>query len=159
MFHSSRVLETVDPRTNIEYHRYHGVGPVWGRDFCVLSHWCRMAGPSGEAVFVLAARSVEHDRCPEGAPSTKLVRGWIRTGGFVLRALGDGSRTEVTFIANTDLRGEIPMWIQKVGRGACTCIHVATHTHRSLVPSSHSSSTSWASGWRRLQHTNATPAD
>ena len=42
----------------------------------------------------------------------KVVRGWVNIGGFILEDLG-GTKTDVTYISDADMKGDIPEFAKK----------------------------------------------
>lgn len=81
--------------------KYKTVWPVTARDFVLTGYWSHLADDDG---FVLYATDAITPDCP---PDPKCVRGSVAHAGFIVQRITERS-CRVTFIADMDLRGNLP---------------------------------------------------
>lgn len=82
-------------------HVEYGLPIVTDRDFVMVEHWWVEADGTTKVI----ATSIEH---PDAPVDPRKVRGNVVLGGWVLRPVDDGSRTQATSLTSSDLCGSIP---------------------------------------------------
>merc|ERR1711871_995768 len=73
--------------------QFHGTFATSPRDFCVAAERRMLADGS----VVMVAQSVVHPGCP---PRSGYVRADLRLGGYILKAIDGGARTDLTSITS-----------------------------------------------------------
>lgn len=102
MFESGHIVKLLTDDMGIGYQRFKRIGPVNGRDFCLLQR--KIDQKDGSIVAV--ACSIAHPDCPE----TECVRGHIYIATHFLIPIGPNT-TKMIYILHMDIKGSIPKFI------------------------------------------------
>ena len=112
MFDSMYFIERIADQTYIVYFKTKGVVVVGARDLVLIIHFNRT--PEG-IVYALVMDAARNDLVPE---TKGIVRGYLPIGGWRLEALpplpGIPERTRCDYLAEIDIKGNIPGWLMKV---------------------------------------------
>ncbi|XP_070711401.1 rho GTPase-activating protein 7 isoform X2 [Pempheris klunzingeri] len=106
----SRVVETLDERTEVYQYVRNTMAPHPTRDHLVLRTW-ETDLPKGACALVCT--SVDH----EGAPAVG-VRANVLTSRYYVEPYG-GSKSRLTYISRVDCRGRFPEWYNKLYGHLC----------------------------------------
>ncbi|XP_036372528.1 rho GTPase-activating protein 7-like [Megalops cyprinoides] len=108
----ARVVETLDPRTEVYQYLQNSMAPHPPRDHVVLRTWATEL-PKGACAVVSA--SVEHEGAP---PPTGGVQANVLTSRYFIEPCGAG-KSRLTHISRVDCRGRFPEWYNKVFGHLC----------------------------------------
>ena len=142
-----RDVERPDGHTSIAYLCYKGIWPVAERDMVIAAHW--RVEPDRSIFFV--AKSISEAAAAglgigSGAgystaasvgsgPVKGRVRADLTIGGWHLKPIDGGRRTEATYLASLDLKGNIPGFVVKqVTAGQPMLIHTMNSIIRDKAP-------------------------
>jgi len=101
-YDSGHFLMKVGAQTYIFYQKTAKIMIVSARDFIVLLTMNQLEDGS----LLLVVASVDKN---EMMPETKgVVRGFLEIGGWLLKPIEDGTKTECTYLTEVDLKGSIP---------------------------------------------------
>lgn len=103
---SMRIVEIIEPNT--EVHQYHrrNVKPLPVEDYCVIRMW-KSDLPKGACVVV--ETSVEHQ---DATVVPNSVRSIVLASRYLIEPCGSG-RSKVVHLVRVDTRGRMPEWFQK----------------------------------------------
>lgn len=102
MLNEIRIKHVVSPSVQLVHMLYKPVWPTAARDFAVLN----LCGRRDANTLVSAAVSVVDERIPDEKGH---VRGHLEAGGYVVQSIaGDPKKSEVTYVAQVDLKGSLP---------------------------------------------------
>ena len=118
MLKEARIMHVISPAVQIVHMLYKGVWPTAPRDFGVLN----ISGERDNQTWLSAAISVEDSRIPN---EKGYVRGRLECGGYVVRAVpGNPNVSEVTYVAQVDLKGSIPTMVtNKIADSQPQCVN------------------------------------
>lgn len=102
MFESGYVVKLINEDMGISYQRFKRIGPVNGRDFCLLQRKICI----DDGTIAAVALSVQHPECPE----TNYVRGHIYFATHFLVPVGN-DKTKMIYLLHMDVRGSIPKFV------------------------------------------------
>ncbi|KAG7458575.1 hypothetical protein MATL_G00221860 [Megalops atlanticus] len=108
----ARVVETLDPRTEVYRYLQNSMAPHPPRDHVVLRTWATEL-PKGACAVVSA--SVEHEGAP---PPTGGLRANVLTSRYFIEPCGSG-KSRLTHLCRVDCRGRFPEWYNKVFGHLC----------------------------------------
>ena len=142
-----RDVERPDGHTSIAYLCYKGIWPVAERDMVIAAHW--RVEPD-RSIFFVAKSISEAAAAGLGigsgagystgesvgvAPVKGRVRADLTIGGWHLKPIDGGRRTEATYLASLDLKGNIPGFVVKqVTAGQPMLIHTMNGIIRDKAP-------------------------
>ncbi|XP_032811166.2 rho GTPase-activating protein 7 isoform X1 [Petromyzon marinus] len=106
-----KVVETLDPNTEVFYYVLNSMAPHPARDYLVLRSW-RTDLPKGSCVLV--ATSVEH----EEVPCVGEARAVVLASRYLIEPLG-ANRSRLTHVCRIDTRGRSLEWYNKVFGHLC----------------------------------------
>ena len=109
VYESGHFLERIADQTFLIYHKTKKVAIVGPRDFVLMLHFNMTA--EGVIYAIVTESGLNHL-----VPETKsIVRGVLPMGGWKLEPLKeDPSRTRCDYIAEIDLKGNMPGWIMSM---------------------------------------------
>lgn len=107
-FHSQRCMERLAEQTYLIHYKTKRVTVVEPRDFVLIFHVNKT--PEG-VIYVVSVDSGRSELVPE---TKGIVRGALPLAGWRLEPLpGDPSRTKCDYLAEIDIKGNIPSWMLK----------------------------------------------
>ena len=118
MLKEARKIHVISGAVQLVQMLYKGVWPTSPRDFAVLS----ISGQLDPGTWISAGVSIEDTRIPQEKGH---VRGHLEAGGYVIRAVpGKPDVSEVTYVAQVDLKGSIPsMVVNKIADSQPQCVN------------------------------------
>lgn len=119
MLKEARVIHVMSEAVQLVQMLYKSIWPTSPRDFAVLN----ISGQLDPRTWISAAVSIEDTRIPQEKGH---VRGHLEAGGYVIRAVpGKPDVSEVTYVAQVDLRGSIPsMVVNKIADSQPQCVNI-----------------------------------
>ena len=102
LFENGYIVQLLSQEMGVVYQKFKSMGPISGRDFCLLQKKFEL----GDGVVAAVAGSIEHPDCPE----TKCVRAQLHLACHYISPIAPGV-SKLVYVIYLDVKGSIPKFV------------------------------------------------